>query len=57
MTNVLDAITAAKTSLSKVPNDIDGPGNSSITYNTDIDANTVSSTTTSLISTVLGSQT
>jgi hypothetical protein len=50
MTDVLSAITLAKTSLSKVPDDADAPGNASINYNTDIDATTATSSTTSLIS-------
>ena len=56
MTDVLSAITAAKTSLSMVPNNNNSPGNASITYNIPIDASTATSTTTSLISTILGSQ-
>ncbi len=56
MTDVLSAITAAKTSLSKVPNDADAPGNASITYNTDIDASSPTTTTDSLIVQILGSQ-
>lgn len=49
MTDVLSAITAAKTSLSKVPNNVDSPGNASITYATDIDATSPTGSTTSLI--------